>query len=439
MHPDPTPAEHTLISLEAADAARIVELEDHVWFEIAPGLSAEEMVELLDWSRTRAVERTGPPPVGSAPGAHRALAGMYAAWGMSVGAPGPLGSVVRVPMSGLTWVGVHQDERRRGILRAMMRDHLHGVHERGAEPIATLHASEPGIYGRFGYGMASPHHTLRLSRGTTLTAPNAMTEAADRVTTHQVPIDTDEAAAVVHQVHQRAAETCVGAITRGEDIHRTWWRDHPTVRRDKEPLQVLFATRDDHVTGWAVFRRRSKWSDAGIPEGVLAVTEMGALDSPSLLALGRRLLDFDLTSAIELQSRPADDPLLAWAGHPRGALTHRGDSLWVRLVDLPDALQRRGYATAVDVTVQVHDALCPWNDGTWHLGIDDTGRAHVTESTQQPDLSLDVQVLGAAYLGGISVAAQAAAGLVDEHRAGSVGELSRAMRSDLEPVGAFGF
>jgi hypothetical protein len=46
---------------------------------------------------------------------------------------------------------------------------------------------------------------------------------------------------------------------------------------------------------------------------------------------------------------------------------------------------------------------------------------------------LDVTELGAAYLGGTPVGALAAAGLVTEHRAGAVRQLSAAMAWDLAP------
>ena len=59
-------------------------------------------------------------------------------------------------------------------------------------------------------------------------------------------------------------------------------------------------------------------------------------------------------------------------------------------------------------------------------------RVHVLHRTEKAGL-------GAAYLGGRSIASQAAAGVVTELRPGAVQVLSRAMRADTEPVGAIGF
>jgi GNAT superfamily N-acetyltransferase len=68
-----------------------------------------------------------------------------------------------LPAAGVTLVGVLPTHRRRGILRAMMRAQLDGVHERG-EPLAALWASEETIYGRYGYGLASLSLELDIPR-----------------------------------------------------------------------------------------------------------------------------------------------------------------------------------------------------------------------------------------------------------------------------------
>ena len=56
-----------------------------------------------------------------------------------------------VPTAGVTVVGVLPTHRRRGILTSMMRRQLDDTRA-GGEPLAALWASEPAIYGRFGYG-----------------------------------------------------------------------------------------------------------------------------------------------------------------------------------------------------------------------------------------------------------------------------------------------
>ena len=65
-----------------------------------------------------------------------------------------------VPTAAVTVVTVSPTYRRRGLLTAMMKHQLEDIHRR-SEPVALLWASESLIYGRFGYGHATPR--LRIS------------------------------------------------------------------------------------------------------------------------------------------------------------------------------------------------------------------------------------------------------------------------------------
>jgi predicted acetyltransferase len=115
------------------------------------------------------------------------------------------------------------------------------------------------------------------------------------------------------------------------------------------------------------------------------------------------------------------------------------DNLWVRVIDLPGALSRRAYSAAVDVVLEVTDALLPGNAGRWRLragragGVGGAGGVDCARTDEAADIALDVRELGAAYLGGTRLATLAAAGLVDERRPGAVGALSTALSWDPAP------
>src|SRR5689334_6712371 len=57
-------------------------------------------------------------------------------------------------VAGVTWISVAPTHRRQGLLRSLMTRQLTDLREDG-HAVAALWASEPGIYGRFGYGLAS--------------------------------------------------------------------------------------------------------------------------------------------------------------------------------------------------------------------------------------------------------------------------------------------
>jgi predicted acetyltransferase len=167
---------------------------------------------------------------------------------------------------------------------------------------------------------------------------------------------------------------------------------------------------------FAIVRRTQKWEDGG-PGYTVAVRFSAAVDAAAAHRLWSFLVDLDLTASVTTGMLAVDDPLLALLVDTRRPVPKVTDNLWVRLLDVPAALAARRYAAPVDVTLGVRDALLPANAGTWRLvtgeaGPDGTYPARVERADGAPDLELDVRELGAAYLGGRSLAALAAVGQV---------------------------
>ena len=80
-----------------------------------------------------------------------AIVGVAGSFALDMTVPGG----ATVPMGGVTWVSVAATHRRQGILRRLLGAVHADIDDRG-EPVAGLCASEGGIYGRFGYGVATP-------------------------------------------------------------------------------------------------------------------------------------------------------------------------------------------------------------------------------------------------------------------------------------------
>ena len=82
----------------------------------------------------------------------------------------PGGTVLPVP--GVSWVSVAVTHRRRGVLRALLTEQHRGFVEAGAA-VSLLTASEGGIYGRFGYGVATRHRWVEIARRLSVSPGNA--------------------------------------------------------------------------------------------------------------------------------------------------------------------------------------------------------------------------------------------------------------------------
>lgn len=411
----------------ATDAERYLATDDLVWFGEPNTEPAGVALEGLPPDQRFAAEVDGADPV--------SYAGVYGVRPLELSVPGSHGDARPVPVAGLTYVGVHPDHRRQGVLRAMMRHHLEQTRAEGVA-VSTLHASETEIYGRYGYGLAGLEFQLKLGRGTTLVAPYLDEEAA-RVGTRMSTISDPGMAERIRACDLRVGVREVGTLVFLEGVYRRWVHLEPRELRDQEPWRVLFARWDGDDVGYAIFRRKHKWEDAR-PGGDMEV-EMLVGSAAVRLALLRRLVDFDLMATVTLKTIGADDVLWQWLPGPRGASdAHPYDNLWIRLVDLPRALAARGYEGSCDVVVDVTDELLPANAGTWRVTVAG-GEAVVSPSTDAAEVRLGIAHLGSAWLGWGNLSAMHRAGVIAEERPGAVSDLWRAFRLDVAAWPSPGF
>lgn len=411
----------------ATDPDRFLATDNTVWFaEDSAAPTEAQLIGIAEELRF-AAEVDGADP--------KTYAGIYGIFPLTLSVPGPEAGATQVPCAGLTLVGVHPDHRRKGVLTAMLRHHFEQLHDDGGTCVSALHASEPAIYGRYGYGLASHELAVSLGRGTTLLAPG-LDDAAAALTTQLATVSDPDVPKRMRECHLGSAS--VGAVVGDAGYYARICYQLPEQLRDKESWRVLFARRDGVDVGFAMFRRTHKWERAR-PAGELSVWAL--IGEPAAqLAILRRLVDFDLIGTIKVGTVGLDDPLVLWVGGPRATSDVAiYDNLWVRLVDLPQALQARTWSAPCDVVVEVDDATAPWNAGRWRIHADETGQATVEKSAAESEVRLRADALGGAYLGGGNLVTLQRAGLVTELRPGAAAELWRAMRTEVLPTAAVGF
>ena len=336
-----------------------------------------------------------------------------------------------VPAAGITRIAVLPSHRRRGILTAMMGELFSDAISR-SEPLAILFASEAGIYGRFGFGLATMDLGLALRRGEGRLAPGpiATGEPVRLRAPEPAQAQAELAAVFATELAQRP-----GTVARDE----RWWTylltDVPALRPSgSSPLRCLLAEDDDRPRGYALYRTSSHWSDH-LAEGRLEILELYAADPVAAHALWSDLLGRDLVGEVRAWRRPLDEPLLAMLADGRRARPALVDALWLRLVDLPEAMTRRQYAAPADLVLEVSDPVIAANDGRWRLRAGGPGaaRAACERTSDAADVRLTVQTLGAAYLGGAQLSQFAAAGHVVELTPGALATLGTALAWDRPP------
>ena len=334
-----------------------------------------------------------------------------------------------VPLGGVTATGVLVTHRRRGLLRGMVQAMFDAALERG-EPLAGLSASEGGIYGRFGFSPATRWTRWELERS------DAALLDAERPEGTLGLVDAATAREVWPLVHEQARRSRVGELSPQPD---QWSGLSDEANGTDGPLRHL-VHRDPQGRADGIAGYRLPWSADVAGAGTLVVEAFQALGPDAYRALWELLSDVDLTRRVVAPCRPVDEPLRWMLRNPRALRTTRqSDALWLRVLDVPAALEGRAYDVETRLTIAVEgDTMCPHNAGVWRLDAA-PGGATCSRVQAAPDLTLDVQSLGSLYLGGTSAQVLAAAGRVRAHRDGALAELARAFRTDPEPFNSFGF
>ena len=334
-----------------------------------------------------------------------------------------------VPTAGITWITVAPTHRRRGVLTAIMRRQLEETHASGREPVAALWAAEASIYGRFGYAPASwrggwSGRTERLRLRSDVDIGSG--------TVRLVDVEEFRPAAVA--VLDAVRRDVPGTLTRDG----RWWTR--TLRDDADQRaggwttrqHVLHVEGDDAVTGYATYRLKAAWTDAGEPDSGLQVVEVRATTPTAYAALWQYLLSHDLVRTIEAPRNSVDDPVRHLVADPRALHARPVDALWVRLVDVGPALSARRYPSPIDLVLEVRDDFCEWNSGRWHVWGHPAG-AFCDRTDRDPDLALGIEELSEVYLGGVSLASLHAAGRVREISPGAVVNASTAFGWPVSP------
>jgi predicted acetyltransferase len=308
-----------------------------------------------------------------------------------------------IPAGHVTMVGVHPVHRRQGLLNRMMRHQLADIRARG-EAVALLWASEGRIYQRYGYGMAARRHSMDIEREVKLRDP--------------VPVGGLRAATPtdvvgdLQKVYDQVRVERAGWSSRGG----VWWEhllaDLPKRRNGATALRAVLHEGPAGVDGYALWRVQGDWGPTG-PKGSVRVREVATANLEAYQAIWQYLLTIDLTRTTSYWLAALDEPLQYLVDEPRRLGSTIGDSLWVRLVDVPAALAARRYAAPVDVVIEVEDPLVPENSGAWHL-VGDRGSATCVPTDRPADLRAEIGALGAVYLGDASLATLAAAGRVQD-------------------------
>jgi predicted acetyltransferase len=332
-----------------------------------------------------------------------------------------------LPMAGVSWVGVHPTHRRRGLLRAMMRRQLDDLHA-GSQVLAGLTASESLLYGRFGYGLAVTAQMLRI--GSRHGAFGWPVVDGGRM----VMLDAAEAAKLLPGLQESIRLGQVGDNRRPASFWDATFLDPTSLREGRSArFYAVHESAEGEPDGFVVWRTSAQWVDGDGHD--LWVEELRASSSEVEAALWCFVLGIDLVRTVTAVWRPVDDPLRWRLADPRRLeVEESADVLWLRLVDVAAALERRAYAVDDDLVLDVADPFCPWNARRHRLEAGPDGAAcGDAPPGRAADLALSEAELAATYLGGVSFSTLARAGRLVEHTPGALRRADALFATERQP------
>ena len=352
------------------------------------------------------------------------MVGTFRSWATEVTVPGG----AQLPASAVAAVTVLPTHRRQGILRALVAHEHSAIHERG-EAISLLYASEYPIYGRFGYGSACRWATWSLdARGLRFVDG----QMSGTIELQRPTAETRDACRAVFESHRRLQ---AGEIRRRDVM----WELDFGLREDAfapgeswKGWVAVHRDGDGAIDGYLRYHAEPHW-EAHQPRNRLQVDELHALTQEAYAALWTFATSVDWVATVTAERRSPTERLPWLLTNARAAqVSEVSDGMWLRLHDIPRALEARTYDHDDALVLEVIDEERP--GGRQRVRVDaSTGGTRCRPSTRAADLTLHVSALAAAYLGGPRLTDTVLARGADEGRRGALVRAERLLRRPDEP------
>ena len=265
-----------------------------------------------------------------------------------------------MPMAGVAGVKVAPEYRGRGVGRALMTGLIADIVERGY-PVSTLYPATAPLYRSLGWELAGGRYETtvpaELLAGLLAPDPAVASPAGER---SQDPAGLRRAT---------AADAAIVAETLGQVYGAL--RDRGAATYDAGYLAAWLAD-EDHFAyladgGFLSYR----WADG---HDSVRVEVLAAASAATARAFWQ-LLGSHATMADEVRACLAPDDPVSWLTREPATAVRQVWSWMLRLMDVPAAVEARGFPASVEVSVQfeLSDDVLPANAGRWRLDVSGGG------------------------------------------------------------------
>ena len=343
------------------------------------------------------------------------LATTYAAWPLTMRFNG---NGIRV--AGIGNVSTHPVYRRRGNLRKIVTAHFELLHQEGQQAIAILEAYRVAIYQRYGYAVVSVQNSYTVEpRHLEFAFPQPVKGSLREIEDGEFQLLVDLYRSFRQErtgyIHRGLATWEAGVLApppAGDVLYRVVYEE------GNEPQGYVIYTLK-HGTGEPTTQR-------------LTIRDLVWTTPSAYRAIWSHFASMDLVSNIVWSWVPGDDPLPHLLLEPRTLHTTSRDGIMARIIDVEQAMPKRGYQDEGTLIFEIIDDLCPWNQGRWKLETSLSG-ASISRTGAEPQVTMPISTLAMLVFGRVSATEAAHMNRLDVQKPDALPLWDRVMRTRYHP------
>ena len=252
-------------------------------------------------------------------------------------------------------VGVSSSHRRRGLLRTMMTNELTEA-QRDGYGLAGLTVSEGGIYGRFGFGVATRVGTYELDlRRRPRILPGVM-ESTGAASGRVVEADPQRMLDLAEDICAQSDAGRAGKINRLRGHIRNFLGQTSLDKDSLDPVrgrEAFVYVGHSGPEGYMTLDHEGMDSDPWKAK----IIDVQAVTPAAWVGLWNHLFNVDLLELVEFKDAPGL-ALSSILENPRAVTANReADLIWTRILDVVSVLESRRYPHDGDIVLLVDDPM----------------------------------------------------------------------------------
>ncbi len=347
------------------------------------------------------------------------MATSYAAWPLIMRFNGK-----DAPVAGVSMVGTLPVYRKMGCLRKVHERHFEQLHDEEKRPISILFASQAAIYQRYGYAVVSTQNSYDISPG----------DIQFREKKHINPKGKliqlrENGIEILDRVYREFTLPGTGYLVRDRF---KWETGKLALAAPGVVLESIVYEQDGVAKGYVIYTVEPYLSSAGFGHRV-TIKEMAWLNISAYYSLWKHFTNMHLAQNIMWMQVPVDDPMPHLLLEPRRLNVKSGNGFLARIVDLEKAIPMRGYNEDGELVFEIaDDAICPWNNGTWHMIVSDE-KVSIKKTKKAPEVSMNANSLVMLLFGQLSTTSAARMGIIDVKKKTDLNRYDRIFRTEYMP------